>query len=142
MPRQVRRRCCGFGEWLGARQLAKRGDPAHKTIALTWNRLDLIRSRFAAPQRLSQRRDVVRQIPFFDDGVGPDGLHQGVFRDQPSVVFDQHAERIEHLSSQRHGLAVAKQAPLANVEQERPELVDSARLMIHVCDTITAVDEY
>ncbi len=48
-------------------------------------------------QRLPQDRDVVRQIDFFNDGVGPDGFQQFVFFQQMSVVFDQDEEQMKAL---------------------------------------------
>jgi hypothetical protein len=75
------------------------------------------------PEQLPQDGDVVIEIVLLDRRVRPNGLQQLFLGDQPSGIFDQHPQRVEHLQAQWDGLAVAQQATLGNLEPKRPESV-------------------
>ena len=72
------------------------------------------------------------QVVLFDDGVGPDALHQLIFGEQTPGLLEEHAERVEHLVGQRNGLTLAQEAPFADVEPECAEFVDGTAVTSHL----------
>ena len=65
------------------------GHARNKAIASARDCLDVLRAVFVILQRLSQCEDVMREISFFDNGVGPDLFHQFVFAENVATVFYQ-----------------------------------------------------
>ena len=75
-----------------------------KPISDARHRFDVgsVRSRLFA-ERAPERQDVVIEVVLFDRRVGPDALHQFLLRQQAAGVFDQHAQRVEHLRAEGDG---------------------------------------
>jgi len=72
-------------------------------------------------------RNVVSEIAFLDDSVGPQDFHQLVFPDEPSVVLDEHEQRVEELCSEWNWTSFAQEPSFGNLNPERTEFVGSSR---------------
>ncbi len=48
------------------------------------------------PENAAQRRDILGEIIFFDDGIGPDRFHQALLVEDGVVIFDQVEERLKN----------------------------------------------
>src|SRR5215471_12924751 len=74
-------------------------------------------------QRLSKKRNILRETTFFNKAVRPKPLHQFFFSKQAPAVFDKRQEHIECFRCERHNLPLPKQQALLRVEAERAEFV-------------------
>ena len=81
------------------------------------NRHDVSRLLRCIPECLADQEDLLRQVPFFNDDVRPDGPEQFVLRDHAIAVLDQEDQRIERLGHQWHRCPVADQE--AHLLQQR-----------------------
>ena len=75
------------------------------------------------PKGLAEQGNVAGQGPFFDEGIGPDGLHQVAFVHHPAGVLNQDQESAGELRRQRHELTAAVQQSLGRIDAIRAELV-------------------
>ena len=64
-------------------------DLRDETVALARHGDDVERVLWAVPERLAQQGNVLGEIRFFDEGIGPGGFHQLVFRDRRRALPDQ-----------------------------------------------------
>src|SRR5215475_79987 len=85
----------------------------------------------ALAQRLSQRRDVARQVTFFDKLVGPDFPHHLFFVQRATAVPDEDQQDVEDFGCKRHDLAVAVEQTLDRVEAEGTELIELFDWLAH-----------
>lgn len=92
-----------------------------KSIPARRHRLDEPAVLPSVPQRLSQSRDVVGDVRFFNDCVRPERTHQGGLLDQPAVAHHEIDEEVECLGGQSDRLPVAKQGSLRRIEAEKAE---------------------
>ena len=99
-------------------------DLGHEAISDARDRLDECLTDGSLAERLPQDRDVVVEVVLLDRRVRPHRLQQFFLGDQSPGVFDEHAQRVEHLQPQGDGLAVAEQPSLGDIEPKWPELVD------------------
>ena len=74
----------------------------------------------------------MREIGFFDDGVGPDALHQFFFSQHVTAVLDKHQEHFESLGCERYDLVAAQQQALAGIQPVRSEFENMIGLLSHV----------
>ena len=63
----------------------------------------------------SQRPDIVCEVRFFHETVGPNYLHQLVFLDNPASPFDKSDERLKGFRSKRHTFRPARKQTLTFV---------------------------
>ena len=76
------------------------GDDANllrKAVASTRNGGDVTVLRGRGTQSLAQHEDVLRQVGFLDESIGPDRLHQVVFQNHLFAVAHQHQQGFESL---------------------------------------------
>lgn len=85
------------------------------------HRLDVSRILRAFAQQLAQQKDLLTEVRFFDDRVGPDAAHEIVLRDDPAGLLDQNREGVERPDGDRDRLLAAEQAPRAWIKPEWPE---------------------
>ncbi|MFY9732326.1 MAG: hypothetical protein WAK24_17085 [Candidatus Acidiferrales bacterium] len=57
-------------------------------------------------QSLSQQKDVLAEIGLFDEGVGPQGLHQIVLQDDVFTVLYEDQESFKCLWRERDGFLI------------------------------------
>ena len=82
---------CVFSSWVtGATKRYPR-------VGTVWMYCALI---LVVPERLAQRRHGKREVRVLHEGVGPQSVHQLLFRDEPSCVLDQIHRQIEGLGGQ------------------------------------------
>jgi hypothetical protein len=60
---------------------------------------------------------------FFNEGIRPERLHEFGLGERPAAVLHKQEEQIECLLSEGHGLAVAAQLALGDVQDAAAELV-------------------
>ena len=72
-------------------------DTGDEPIAAPRHRLDVFAFSGTFAQRVSQRRDVTGNVPFFNCGVMPDELHYLVFAQDVSTVLDQREQNFKDL---------------------------------------------
>src|SRR5262245_30316924 len=106
-------------------------DNADKPIAPLGRRLNKLMPVLA--KRLPQDRDVVGEVGFLNDRVGPYQLHQLIFFQQTPVTLDQHKQEIEDFGLKRDDLAVAHQQALGGVQPVGAELINLILLAAHHC---------
>jgi hypothetical protein len=87
--------------------------------------------RMESRPELSQNGDIDRQVGLFDEGVGPDSLHQIILFEDTATVLQEDDQRVECLWCQRHGLFAFAKDPLLQVQPETSELVESMGLGGH-----------
>ena len=82
-----------------------RDDPhlTDKAVAAFWYGLDIVTS-----QGLPKPEDALREIAFFDKGVRPHHLHQGIFFEHLALVFQQYPQKIDRLQGKRNHLTIAQ----------------------------------
>jgi hypothetical protein len=78
-----------------------------------------------------QNRNVLAQIVFFDDRVGPDLPHQFVFFDYFSAILDQKQKRLENLRRERDLFAAFHQKTFDRVNAKFAEFVNVGLRLIH-----------
>ena len=105
-------------------------DLRDEAIASFRNRLDVLLRISTVAQGLPDRRHVVGEVRFFDDGVGPDGPHELVLRQQPARIGRQERKQIVGLGSQRHGLTALQDDAFIGDEGHRAEL-ENLRCAVH-----------
>ena len=89
----------------------------HEAIANAWDRLDVLLTRRAIAQRLPQHRNVVIEVVLLDGRLRPHRVEERLLGDQPPGILDQHAERLEHLDTERDHVGAARQPALARAGQ-------------------------
>src|ERR1041384_2844200 len=94
-----------------------------KTVAAPRYRLYVPPAGAPLAQRLSEHKNILREVSLFDMRIGPDRPHQLVFTDDVSVVFDEGEEHLERLRHQRHWHPIARQHLLRLVQAEGAEFV-------------------
>ena len=115
----------GGNSGFGGRGVRARGDLRREAIPVLRHRFDPLDR--AVAKSLSQGRDLIREVGFLDEGVGPEGRHQLLFRERPAGVLNQQHEQVERLGRERHAVARTRQYALTGVQAARPELVDVTR---------------
>jgi len=85
----------------------------------------------ALAQRLPQRRNVARQVTFFDKLIGPDLPHHLFFVQRATAVPDEDQQDVEDFGCKRHDLAVAVEQALDRVEAEVTEFVELFGWLAH-----------
>jgi hypothetical protein len=73
------------------------------------------------PKRLAGHGNLLGEVGFVDEAVGPKSLHQLVFGDHPAAVFHQQQEEIVGLRGKRDRFGAAQQSVLESVQDEWPE---------------------
>ena len=127
----------GAGLWakpwnrLRAAWRACRNDACLEPVAFLGDGFDVAAVLGRIAQCFPERKDVVGQVRFFDEGIRPDLLEELFLRDQPSRLLEQGHKDIERLRSERHGFSVAPQRPFPDIDQKRSEL--AAGRVAHVC---------
>jgi hypothetical protein len=104
-----------------------RRDFSNKPVSAFGNRFDEPLALDALAEDPPQRRDVLRQIVFLDERIGPDQLQQVFFRDQATLARHQRQERVDGFGSQRNRLVVAQQDFVDRIEAKRPEYIARPR---------------
>src|SRR5258708_3939336 len=84
-------------------------DLSYKAIATSWDSLDKLHSTRTFTERLSEKRNVLSEVTFFDKGTRPDSLHEVVFSNDLATLFDQRDEYVEDLGRQRDRFAFAQE---------------------------------
>ena len=102
-------------------------DLGHEAIPMLRYGFDELLAGRAFAERMSQMRNVVSEIAFLDDGVGPQDFHQLVFPDEPSVVLDEHEQRVEQLRSQGNWTPFEQEPSFGDLDPERTEFVGGSR---------------
>ena len=102
-------------------QTDKFPDLSHKPITLPGNSFNVFLACNLFAQGPSQDADFMVKVGLFDHGIRPDGSHQCVFRNQAAMSADQSVQGVKYSSSQGYAMAVARQAPFANVQPEGTE---------------------
>ena len=74
--------------------------------------LDVLIVRGILTKNFSQNRDVAGEPAFFDEGIGPNLLHQHIFFDDVAAVLNQDNQRLQRLWRERHGHTVSEQDAL------------------------------
>jgi hypothetical protein len=82
-----------------------------------------IRDSAIGGERFPQDKNILREIGFFDEGVGPDGLHQLIFEDDLLAVTNENQQGVEGLQLQRNRLVIAQEEALFGIQPKRAELV-------------------
>ena len=59
------------------------------------------------PEDAAQRRDVLGEIIFFDDGIGPDRLQQALLVEDGVVMLDHVEERLKNPRRERYRHAIS-----------------------------------
>jgi hypothetical protein len=103
----------------------------HKAISATWHRLDKLHASRTLTQCFPQKRDVLRQISFFDKGVGPNSLHQIVFCHYLPAVLDKRHENVENLGSKRNLFTFTQQDTFRDFQAETTKFVAVIVLLTH-----------
>src|SRR5215471_5854415 len=85
----------------------------------------------AVSERLPQRGDVLVKVVFFHHRVRPDLPHKVIFFDGLSALSDKLDEGIKSLRSQRHRLAIPKEASFHRIKPKRTEFVEVPFLSRH-----------
>ncbi len=57
-------------------------------------------------QSLSQQKDVLAEIGLFDEGVGPQSLHQVILQDDPLAVLYEHQKCFKSLRRKGDGFLI------------------------------------
>jgi hypothetical protein len=70
-----------------------------------------------------QQENALRQIGFFHEGVGPDGLHQFFFGDHIAASANQDQKHLKGFLGQRNQLAVSPELAAPGVDLVFSELV-------------------
>ena len=65
-------------------------DLGNEAIPVLRHRFDALLAGRAFAERMPEMRNVVSEIAFLDDGVGPQDVHQLVLPHEPSVLLDEH----------------------------------------------------
>ena len=66
-------------------------------------------------QRLSQRRDLKRQVRVFDERIGPKRGHEFFLRENSSAAFHQQEEKVEGFRRQRDMFAVSAEKTFGRI---------------------------
>lgn len=77
-------------------------------------------------------RNILREVIFFDDGVGPQGAHDFVFFYDSVGVLDQVKEGVEDFGREGDRLAAAQELAFGGVDAEVGEFVDLARHAVFI----------
>ena len=103
----------------------------HKAIAAARNSDDepVRAGRFA--KNASQRRDVLGQVVFLDDGIWPDGVHDAFRLQEGALVADQVKQGVENPRRERDLHVIPPQQPLFGVETEFAEFVEASGGSFH-----------
>ena len=102
-----------------------------EAIAAPRHSLNKLWSVGALAERFSQQRNVLRQIAFFDEGLGPDFLHQIVFGNGPAIVFQQRNQYVECFGREWNELLLTQEHSLVRLQAESPKLVKISHLLAH-----------
>ena len=81
-------------------------DVGNKAVAATRHRDDVVMRTGRFPEDAAQCRDVLGQIIFFNDGIGPDRLHQALLVEHSVVMLDHVEKRLKNPRRQRHRHAI------------------------------------
>jgi hypothetical protein len=103
----------------------------HEAIATARHRLNKLRTVGAFAQRFSQQRNVLGKVTFFYEGIRPDFLHQIVFVDDASVVFQQRQKYVKRFRRQRNEVLAAPQNAFVRFHAEPAKLIKIAGLLGH-----------
>ena len=95
-----------------------------ESVAALGNRFNVLVAGLAVAiaEGAAQRKNVLRQVGFFDEALRPEPLHQVFLRHQPAVVLHQHEQGFEGFGGQGEDLLAAPEHALSDVELERAEL--------------------
>ena len=77
-------------------------DVGDETIAALRHRLNVVFAFLTFSERLSQYRNVLREVVLFDKTVRPNLLHQLFLCQHVARVFEQHQQGIENFRRERH----------------------------------------
>src|SRR5262249_17730728 len=88
------------------------------------NRFDVSVIAWLLIQRLAERGYIAVQIPFFDETVRPDGLHQLFFADRFARLFQKCEQNSEHRRRDWPRAAGSTQEKLSRVDTKLIEFVD------------------
>src|SRR5262245_28549015 len=75
-------------------------------------------------ERLAKRRNLDREIRFFNDLTRPDLRQNLVLAQQPATVLKEHQQQVEGLRWQRDFMSVMQQLPVRHVELEVVETIN------------------
>src|SRR5262245_274069 len=70
-------------------------DFGHETIASRRYSLDVLFAALFFSERLAQHRQVMGQIPFLNDGIGPNRVEELLLAYQVSMVLHEHTESVK-----------------------------------------------
>src|SRR5437667_1537956 len=122
---RIKRRCrVGFSRGSTRRGRLRNGDLPDKPVTALRHGLDVLRPAIFVIQGAPDRRDVLRQVDLFDEGLRPQAFHQFVFGQQVPAVFDQQEESVKRFGRQGDGLIVTQKLALGRVQPERTELIE------------------
>ena len=79
-------------------------DGCREPVAVSRNSHDVSRLLRCVPERPADQEDLLRQVSFFDNDIGPDGPEQFVLRDHAIAVVDQDDQRIERFDIKGTGV--------------------------------------
>ena len=80
---------------------------------------------------LSQRRDGYGQVLFFNDGVGPHPVEQGILFKNFSTVLNQSQQGIKRLGRKRHSHVPLQQELFVDVQAEGAEFINLSGGHVH-----------
>ena len=107
--------------WRVVRELGDRSDEA---IAAPCQRLDPALAAGRLREHAANRRDLHREIAFFDDDARPRGVDDAVLRNVLVRSLDERGQDGHRARAQGHGLASLGQHACLGVEPERPDVID------------------
>src|SRR5688572_23796586 len=97
-------------------------DLGDKPVTPSRDGLDKLRSFPAVAQCLSDLGNVIGEVPFLDESICPEHLHQTVFLEQVSCILNKQTKRLKSLRCQRNDLPVAQQPMLRRIKVVSVEL--------------------
>src|SRR5687767_13353478 len=99
-----------------------------KPVSILGDRLEEFRGLRAVVQHRTQYPHGVRQVALFHERVGPEDLHQFLFRDGPTAVFYQYVEEFKGLGRDPDTVAVLFQDSFIRFEDEIAESYGAGEL--------------
>src|SRR6185436_7757833 len=82
-------------------------------------------------ERFSKQRNILREVVFLDKAAFPDLGKHPFLAQNASAIFDKHQQRIERLRRELDRTFAVEQQPLAAIETEGAECVDSGSFVGH-----------
>jgi hypothetical protein len=106
-------------------------DRGHKPVTTPRHCLDKLHTTGTLTQCLAQQRNVLSQISFFNKCVWPDALHQVVFGDDLSAVFNERQQYVEYFRREGNDVAFPQQDTFRDIQAEATKIITKIVLLPH-----------